>query len=98
VARNNLERAGLAARVGPALETLSQIETAGFAPFDLILIDPDKANNAHYLVWALQLARLGSVIIGDNVIRNGAVPDVESSDASVQGIRRFFDKRPPSRA
>ena len=59
--------------------------------FDLIFIDADKANNADYLTWSLKLARPGSVIVGDNVVRNGAILDASSADASVQGTRRLFD-------
>jgi predicted O-methyltransferase YrrM len=95
VARRNLDRAGLAdrveIRVGRALETLPQIEAEGLAPFDLIFIDADKPNNPHYLAWALRLARQGTVIIGDNVVRDGAVADATSVDPGVVGTRQFFD-------
>jgi predicted O-methyltransferase YrrM len=93
VARANIARAGLAEtveiRVGPALETLPRLAAEGRGPFDLVFIDADKSNNAAYLDWALKLARPGSLIIGDNVVRNGAVIDAASGDPSVQGIRRF---------
>jgi predicted O-methyltransferase YrrM len=95
VARQNITRAGLAScvdlRVGPALATLPQIAREGLAPFDLIFIDADKASNADYLAWSLKLARPGSVIVGDNVIRNGAILDAGSADANIRGTRRFFD-------
>ena len=95
VARGNIERAGLAAcvdlRVGPALETLPQVGAAGLGPFDLVFIDADKPSNPDYLAWALKLARPGAVIIGDNVVRGGAVVDPDSADPRVQGIRRFFN-------
>ena len=78
-------------RIGPALKTLPQIAGEGLAPFDLIFIDADEASNADYLAWSLKLARPGSVIVGDNVVRNGAILDAGSADASVQGTRRFFD-------
>ena len=95
VARENIARADLCVRVdlrvGPALETLSDIAREGLGPFDLIFIDADKPSNPDYLAWALRLARPGSVIIGDNVVRDGAIADPSSDDPRVQGVRRFFD-------
>ena len=95
VARDNLARAGFSAvsevRVGPALETLTAIAASGAAPFDLIFIDADKPGYPGYLPLALALSRVGSVIVADNVVRNGAVIDADSSDARVQGVRRFND-------
>jgi predicted O-methyltransferase YrrM len=95
VAKANLERAGVGPRVdlrvGPALDTIPGVEADGLAPFDLIFIDADKPNNPAYLTWALKLARPGTVIIGDNVVRDGAVTDPASADPRVQGVRRFFD-------
>ena len=77
VARTNLERAGLSGlvdlRVGPALESLSALSAEGAGPFDFIFIDADKPNNPHYLSWAMRLSRPGTVIVCDNVIRDGAV-------------------------
>jgi predicted O-methyltransferase YrrM len=93
VARANIERAGLAdvveLRVGRALDTLPQIAAEGRGPFDLVFIDADKENNPEYLVWALTLSRRGTVIIADNVVRNGAVADTSNDDPSIQGVRRF---------
>ncbi|HEV8606257.1 MAG TPA: O-methyltransferase [Tepidisphaeraceae bacterium] len=95
VARANLARAGLAevveVMVGPALETLPKIAAAGRGPFDLIFIDADKSAMTDYLEWSLKLSRPGTVIIGDNVVRDGKVLDAASSDPSVQGIRRFYE-------
>jgi predicted O-methyltransferase YrrM len=91
VARANIERAGLGSvvemRLGPALETLPQL--AG--PFDLIFIDADKENNAEYFRWALKLSRRGSLIIVDNVVRDGKVVDAESRDPMVKGTRRLYE-------
>jgi predicted O-methyltransferase YrrM len=93
VARTNIARAGLAeiveVRVGRALDTLPQLVTERRDPFDLVFIDADKPNNTAYLNWALKLTRRGSLIIADNVVRNGAVADANSDDPSVQGVRRF---------
>jgi predicted O-methyltransferase YrrM len=93
VARANIARAGLADAVelwlGPALDTLPQIAAERREPFDLIFIDADKQNIPEYFAWALKLARRGSLIIVDNVVRGGAVIDNASGDAGIQGVRRF---------
>ena len=94
VARASLVRAGLSravdVRVGPALETLPRLAGEGRGPFDFIFIDADKQNNTRYLAWALRLSGRGSLIIGDNIVRDGAVIDGESADPSVQGVRQFL--------
>ena len=94
VALASLTRAGLSkvveVRVGPALETLPRLAGEGRGPFDFVFIDADKQNNAQYLAWALRLSGRGSLIIGDNVVRDGAVIDSESADPSVQGVREFL--------
>ena len=93
VARANIARAGLAevveVRLGRALDTLPQLAAEGHGPFDLVFIDADKANTAPYFEWALKLTRRGSLIITDNVVRNGSVLDAASPDPDVQGVRRF---------
>jgi predicted O-methyltransferase YrrM len=95
VARANLARAGLSAivdlRIGPALDSLAALSREGQGPFDVIFIDADKPNNPGYLAGALKLAKRGTLIIADNVVRNGAVADAASTDASVQGVRRFTE-------
>ena len=91
VARENIARAGLSARiavqVGAALEVLPTLS----GPFDMVFIDADKPNNPHYLRWALALSRPGTVIVGDNVVRGGAVADAASRDANVLGTRALID-------
>ena len=93
VARANFERAGLAdvveLRVGPALESLPRLAAEKRGPFDLVFVDADKQNNPGYFAWALELSRPGSLIIVDNVLRNGAVLDSGSGDPIVQGVRRM---------
>ncbi|MEO8849061.1 MAG: O-methyltransferase [Casimicrobiaceae bacterium] len=93
VARGNVAHAGLAdvvdVRVGPALDTLPLLAAEGLAPFDFTFIDADKANNPEYFAWALKLSRNGSVIVVDNVVRDGKVVDAASADASVRGVRRL---------
>lgn len=95
VAQKNIARAGLAdlvdIRVGKAIETLPQLAQEGIAPFDFTFIDADKPGNPDYLTWALKLSRPGTVIVGDNVVRDGAVIDPTSTDSNVGGVRRFFD-------
>jgi predicted O-methyltransferase YrrM len=95
VAAANFERAGLAERielrVGAGLDSLPGVEKDGLGPFDLIFIDADKPNNPNYLEWAVKLAREGTVIVLDNVIRDGGVIDAESMDATIVGTRKAFD-------
>jgi predicted O-methyltransferase YrrM len=94
VAAANVARAGLKdvveIRLGPALESLKLLCKAGVDPFDLIFIDADKPNNPAYLEWSMKLARGGTVIVGDNVARNGAVAEPASADPNVMGIRHFL--------
>ena len=100
VAEANLERAGVSEivelRVGAALQTLSELHAEGAGPFDLIFIDADKRNYPGYLEWSLKLARPGSVIIGDNVVRAGVILDPDGYDprlgeGGVQEVRRFYE-------
>ncbi len=89
VARANLQQAGLADRVdvivGAALDTLPTLDGG---PFDLVFIDADKENNVAYLQWAVRLARPGSVIVVDNVIRDGQIVAPEPDDARVRATRQ----------
>lgn len=95
VARKNIARAGLSElvdlRLGAALDTLPQLVEESAGPFDLIFIDADKPNIPDYLTWSLKLSRKGTVVLIDNVIREGEILDASSSDTSVQGVRRLFD-------
>ncbi len=95
VARSNLDRAALPQqidlRVGPALETLPALVDHPAAPFDMVFIDANKPSHPHYLRWALRLTRPGSLIVGDNVVRDGQVLDAASPDARVQGVRAFLE-------
>ncbi|MFD9612132.1 O-methyltransferase [Streptomyces sp. NPDC059083] len=95
LARANIARAGLdkivEVRTGAALDTLPVLETEGAGPFDLVFIDADKANNPHYVTWALKLSRPGSLIIVDNVVREGRVATEQPGDAAVTGTRAMFD-------
>jgi predicted O-methyltransferase YrrM len=89
VARANVERAGLSGvveiKLGSAHDTMPALE----GPFDFIFIDADKVSYPEYFTYALALSRPGTLIIADNVVRDGAIVDAESEDANVQGVRRF---------
>ncbi|MGW1653101.1 O-methyltransferase [Streptomyces atratus] len=95
IARTNIERAGLAdvveIRVGRALDTLPELAAQGYGPFDVVFIDADKPSNPDYLAWSLKLTRPGSLIVADNVVRDGEVVDGGSDDPKVQGVRRFTE-------
>ena len=95
IAQANLNRAGVSSRVeirvGPALDSLEQLDQAGCKPFDLVFIDADKQNNANYLRWALRFSRPGALVIVDNVVRDGAVVNADDPDESVQGSRKLFE-------
>jgi predicted O-methyltransferase YrrM len=93
IAGANIARAGLDRRVdlklGEALKTLPLL--AAEAPFDFTFIDADKPNNANYFSWALKLSRRGSLIVVDNVVRDGEIVKASSRDPGVMGVRRLFD-------
>jgi predicted O-methyltransferase YrrM len=95
VARANLENAGVLDSVdlivGPAIETLPTLRDSAAAPFDLIFIDADKQSYPEYLRWALKLSRPGTVIVADNVVRQGKVVEPDCEDPNVQGVRRFTE-------
>jgi predicted O-methyltransferase YrrM len=95
VALANIARAGLESsvelRLGSASDTLPQISAEDRGPFDLIFIDADKKNIASYFEWALKLSRPGSIIVVDNVVRDGRVIDSKSDDPDIQGVRRFLE-------
>ena len=91
VARENLARAGVAERVeirvGRAIDSLALLR----GPFDLVFIDADKQSNADYFDRAVRLSRPGTVIVVDNVVREGTLLDGKSRDAQVLGTRRLFE-------
>ncbi|HEX3582523.1 MAG TPA: O-methyltransferase [Thermoanaerobaculia bacterium] len=91
VARKNIARAGLSSiaevRLGAALDTLPKLQ----GPFDVFFIDADKVNIPEYFRWSIDLGRSGSVIIVDNVVRDGALADPNTKDEAVIGVRRLHD-------
>ena len=94
VARKNFENAGLTdkieVRVGDALDCLAQLQAEGAGPFDLVFIDADKPNTPNYFDWAVKLARKGTLIVVDNVVREGAILAAQSENKHVKGLRDFF--------
>lgn len=96
VARSNIQRTGLSSlvdiRVGPALDSLAALHAENPAPFDFIFLDADKPNNPNYLDWAVKFSRPGTLIIADNVVRDGAIVDGNSRDAGVTGTRTFLER------
>lgn len=95
VARANIAAAGLADRVevrtGAPVDLLGTMIAAGEGPFDLIFIDADKPSNVAYLNAAIALARPGTAIIVDNVVREGGILDADSDDECIIGTRALFD-------
>jgi predicted O-methyltransferase YrrM len=101
IARANIANAGFAGvvevRVGPALQTLPDLQAEGAGPFDLIFIDADKQNYPGYLRWSLELSREGTLIVADNVVRAGAIVDPRADDPGfgdggrAAGVRRFYE-------
>lgn len=95
VAGANIARAGLGGmvevRVGRAQDTLPQLAAEGSGPFDMIFIDADKPGYPDYFAWALKLSHKGTLIIADNVVRNGTVVDATSDDPLVKGVRSFLE-------
>lgn len=94
VARRNIASAALAAPVdvieGQALDRLPKLMERGYSRFDLIFIDADKENNVEYLKWALKFSHKGSVIIVDNVVRQGRIID-DTEEKAIPYIRQMFD-------
>jgi predicted O-methyltransferase YrrM len=93
VAQKNIDNAGLTQkvdlRIGKALDILPQIIAEKHDPFDMIFIDADKPPYTEYFEYALQMSRPGTLIICDNVIREGKVLDKGSTDEKVQGVQRL---------
>jgi predicted O-methyltransferase YrrM len=95
VAQQNIARAGLShlveIRIGAAADSLAKLHAEDPTPFDLIFIDADKPNNPTYLEWALKFSRTGTLIVVDNVIRDGKIADPNDPDPSITGTRTMFE-------
>jgi predicted O-methyltransferase YrrM len=94
IARANIDDAGLSSIVsivvGKAVDSLAKLIADATEAFDLIFIDADKESNPDYLRLSLQLSKAGTLIIGDNVVRNGRVADANNKDTDVEGVRQFL--------
>lgn len=95
VARASIDRAGVGERVeirvGPALESLPGLAAEGTGPFDLTFIDADKVNTPHYFAWALDHSRPGSLIVADNVVRDGGLADPDDPDPAIRAQRELHE-------
>jgi predicted O-methyltransferase YrrM len=95
VARTNIDRAGLGPlvdiRIGPATQSLQDLIDEGAGPFDFIFIDADKEGYPTYLELSLQLSRTGTIIVADNVVRDGEIANLDSTDERVKGARTFLE-------
>ena len=93
IAKKNIENACLSSKVelrlGKALDILPELEKEQKEPFDMIFIDADKPPYTEYVQWAIKLGRPGSVIVADNVVRNGKILEPNSTDEKVQGVQRL---------
>jgi predicted O-methyltransferase YrrM len=95
IARANLKAAGVLERVeiliAPALDSLRALQAGGAAPFDLVFIDADKKSMPEYLDWSLKLSRPGTIIVADNVVRDGKVIEPDNPDPDIKGVRRMTE-------
>jgi predicted O-methyltransferase YrrM len=95
VARRNIGRAGLGnaveLRVGPALESLPALDDEGAGPFDLVFVDADKVHTPDYFSWALDRCHAGSLIVADNVVRDGKLADTGCDDPAIVAQRRLHE-------
>jgi predicted O-methyltransferase YrrM len=95
VARTNLAFAGVLdrveVRVGPAGDSLRAMHNEAAEPFDLIFIDADKRSLPEYLDLSMKLAHPGTILVADNVVRDGKVINAYTRDPDVQGVRRFLE-------
>ena len=95
IARQNFERAGLDSmvelRFGKAHDTMPEMIAEHIEPFDFIFIDADKKRIPLYFDWAVRMARSGTLIVVDNVVRKGALADADSQDEHVIGVRQLHE-------
>jgi len=96
VARGNIALAGLdgkvEVRIGAALDSLEKLKADRGEPFDLVFIDADKRNTPAYFSAAVDLAHPGSLVVVDNVVRQGKLIDTGSDDPDADGMRRLIEQ------
>lgn len=94
VARRNISDAGLADRIriieGDAHASLARMVDADEPPFDLMFLDAEKSGYPAYLDAMLGLSKKGTVIVADNVVREGAILDEDDRDEDTRGVREFL--------
>lgn len=95
IAQDNVNRAGLSHKVkllhGDAVHLLNELITDKIKPFDMIFIDAHKPSYPLFLKLALQLAKPGTVIIGDNVILDGELPNADNTNPKITAVREFIE-------
>jgi predicted O-methyltransferase YrrM len=96
IAQSNIAKAGYAnkveLRLGRALKTLPVLANERIGPFDFVFIDADKKHIPEYFDWSLKLSRPGSLIVVDNVVRDGQVVDLANREANIAGVRSFLER------
>lgn len=96
IAQSNIAKAGYAnkveLRLGRALKTLPILANERIGPFDFVFIDADKKHIPEYFDWSLKLSRPGSLIVVDNVVRDGQVVDLANREANIAGVRSFLER------
>jgi predicted O-methyltransferase YrrM len=96
IAQSNIAKAGYAnkveLRLGRALKTLPILANERIGPFDFVFIDADKKHIPEYFDWSLKLSRPGSLIVVDNVVRDGQVVDLANREANIAGVRNFLER------
>jgi predicted O-methyltransferase YrrM len=95
VAEKNIAYAGLSNKIkvlhGSAADVLNKMIADKEEPFDMIFIDADKPNYPIYLELSLKLSKPGTVIYGDNVVRDGELCNENNPDEKVIGVRNFVE-------
>jgi predicted O-methyltransferase YrrM len=91
VARSFLARAGVEDRVelheGEALEILPRLRP----PFDLVYLDGDKEGYLRCLDAALQILRVGGLVVIDNLLWKGWVGDPPQEEDKATSVLRAFN-------
>lgn len=95
VARANFAHAGFAEQVelryGDAMDSFKALVGEKGEPFDFIFIDANKPDYPEYLKWSLRLSRPGTLLVVDNVVRDGGIADNSSQDPAIKGIQKFHE-------
>lgn len=87
VARASIDAAGVGDRVDIRVGRGADVLPTLVGGFDLVFIDADKESNTIYLDWAAKLGHPGTVIVLDNIGREGEIVRDDSNDPKVVGTR-----------